>query len=65
MLKEQANTGGAPLKKMMRVSNDVRKELILNLICNSLIAEKNKWGLSWAKLSQAGVKPGIGLNWLL
>ena len=22
----------------------------------------NKWGLSWAKLSRAGVKPGVGLN---
>ena len=23
---------------------------------------KNKWGLSWAKLSRAGVKPNVGLN---
>ena len=22
----------------------------------------NKWGLSWAKLSRAGVNPGVGLN---
>jgi len=25
----------------------------------------DKWGLSWAKLSRAGVKPGVGQNWLL
>ena len=25
----------------------------------------NKLGLSWAKLSQAGVKPGVGINQLL
>ena len=27
--------------------------------------ENNKWGLSWAALSQAGVKPGVGVNRLL
>ena len=25
----------------------------------------DKWGLSWAKLSRAGVKPRVGLNGLL
>ena len=25
----------------------------------------DKWWLSWAKLSRAGVKPGVGLNQLL
>ena len=25
----------------------------------------NKWGLSWVKLSRAGIKPGVGLNRLL
>ena len=27
--------------------------------------DDNKWGLSWVKLSRAGVEPCVGLNWLL
>ena len=35
---------------------------VINLATNY---NRNKLGLSWAKLSPAGVKPGVGINWLL
>ena len=38
--------------------------LLVSALFFSFIGQ-NKWGLSLAKLSRAGVKQGVGLNWLL
>ena len=40
----------------MKITNNKNETQITN--------ENNKLGLSRAKLSRAGVKPGVGINWL-